>query len=275
MDRKETQGLILTTSQIYMVKRFGIKQEPIVVIDDFTAQPEKLIEVAKSSQFHKDSKHYPGFRSEAYSGYLLENFELLMRIFENVYGIRSVMTVQESNYCLLTTHPKYLSFVQSYPQFNGLDHDSISAVHFFCNDEQGELAFYRHRATGFEFVDKERLKIYGQVRSTDFRQLGALTGNYMHQSNRQFDVIGRIPAKFNRLVLFRSYNLHMELPGEKTILLNDRNNGRLTINSIFGSKPPLPMTELNITEEPKPETDEKAVSEAPESSSAHKQTFRL
>jgi len=263
----------MATSHIYLVKRFGLNQEPVTVIDNFTSQPDKLFAIAKSANFSKDSKHYPGFRSDAYSGYLLENFELLMRVFENVYGIKKVMTVKESKYCLMTTHPKYLSFVQCYPQFHNLTKDAISAVHFFNDSEQGELAFYRHRATGFEYIDHDRLKIYGQVRSTDFKQLGAIKERYMLQSNKQFDIIGRIPAKPNRLVLFRSYNLHMELPGKGTVLLNDKNNGRLTINSQLVTKN-TPLEEVA----PKPESDEKNVKKEKtkgKKSTATKSSFKM
>jgi len=264
----------MATSHIYLVKRFGLYQEPVVVIDNFSSQPEKLIEIAKTANFNKDSKHYPGFRSDAYSGYLLENFELLMRIFENVYGIKNVMTVKESKYCLLTTEPKNLSFVQCYPQFHSLDKNAISAIHYFNDQEQGDLAFYRHRATGFEYVDHDRLKIYGQVRSTDFRQLGAIKERYMLRSNKQFDLIGRIPAKINRLVLFRSHTLHMDLPGSATVLRNDKNNGRLTINSQLIEKK-TPHEEEEIKELAEESTEKKTGKKNKKQEAAKTKTFQM
>ncbi|NNM13576.1 MAG: hypothetical protein HKO58_04570 [Gammaproteobacteria bacterium] len=230
------QLVILNTSPTYQVLRFGHEQEPIVVVDNFSTNPEELVTIASRSAFNKNNSYYPGIRASAPANYLAQNNSLLEDIIRNIFHIESGVRLLDCNYSLVTTLPDRLTDFQCFPHFDGLEKGRLAVLHYLCGGESGGTAFYRHKNTGFETMDQSRHKEYTSARYREFEQSGPPTKAYATGSTDHFEQIGRIDAKFNRLIIYRGQTLHSGHISENFTFSNDPEIGRLTINTFFMDK---------------------------------------
>ncbi|MEI5689062.1 DUF6445 family protein [Sphingomonas kyungheensis] len=74
-------------------------------------------------------------------------------------------------------------------------------------------AFYKHRRTGFEWLDAARAPIYSGQRDAELRHHGRPPAGYLFGSARVFEQIAHIEAHYNRALLYRSASLHSEAIG--------------------------------------------------------------
>jgi hypothetical protein len=115
-------------------------------------------------------------------------------------------------------------------------HHSIQAavLYLFNNTVLGGTSFYEAARPAGEmsslFQDATMLP------SAIFAQKYPEFSGYMHGSNRYFQCVGTVPAKWNRMIFYDGYLLHSGdiLAPEK--LNNDPLTGRLTLNAFFTSR---------------------------------------
>jgi hypothetical protein len=100
-------------------------------------------------------------------------------------------------------------------------------VHYLCRGEFGGTGFFRHRSTGFEFVDAAREHRYV---SAARRELTAASDvGFASERTTNYELIGQSPAVFNRLIVYRSHVLHSALLDDEAGS-SDPARGRLTAN---------------------------------------------
>lgn len=193
---------------LYKVERFGREKEPVVVIDDFSGEAESLLRDALAANYGPGGRHYPGMRAPAPAQYLRARADLLTEIIGQVFGASRGADLLECNFSVVTTPPGKLTPIQRFPHFDGTDPVRLALLHYLCPPEAGGTSFYRHRATQFETITQDRLQRYDTALRSDVQRLGMPEPQYFHGSDGIFECIGSIPARFDRLVIYRGVKLH-------------------------------------------------------------------
>lgn len=223
----------------YRIEQFGLEQEPIVIIDDFYSNPDRLVQHAAQLSFNQNNSYYPGIRAQAPSEYLAERMSLLTDILKNIFDIKLGAQLLDCNYSLVTIRPEQLIPFQCFPHFDGLERGRIAVLHYLCDAVQGGTAFYRHKKTGFETLNKHRHASYTHAREAEFKQLGLKEKSYMIGSTDEFEQIGNIHARPNRMIIYRGCTLHSGLIPQNFNYSPDPKKGRLTINTFLMDKTEL------------------------------------
>lgn len=226
----------MTIAPSVSIGRIGHEREPIVVIDGFSSDPEGLRERAAGETYRALGPFYPGVRAPLEAGYLSERMALLQQVLQTEFGLEDGASLVECNFSLVTTPPAALSRVQRLPHFDSTDPGRIAVLHYLCGPEGGGTAFYRHRASGFETVSASRMEDYSQMLEDEIARRGEPAAGYLGGDTASFEQIYRVPAAFNRLVIYRGWTLHSGLVPEGHGLPADPRTGRLTINTFLHAR---------------------------------------
>ncbi|ACT60141.1 DUF6445 family protein [Hirschia baltica] len=224
------------TDTRFEIHRFGKEQNPIVVIDDFSSSPDTLLKTAHSSQYGPGGRHYPGLRAQTSPAYLQDQDTLLKHILADVFAFNSGAHFIECNYSIVNTPPEKLTPIQRIPHFDGTDTNTIALLHYLCPEQDGGTGFYRHNSTGFEHLSADRLGIYDAKLKQDVAIHGLPNPAYFNQSDAIFECIGTIPAKFNRMVIYKGINLHSGLIKRPENIGQRIENARITLNTFMQAR---------------------------------------
>jgi len=215
------------------VRRKGHEQEPLIIIDDFLANPAALIDEAGGQEFTPMAAYYPGIRAPASRATRQEVVQSLLPIFAEFFGVREKVDVQALVYSLVTTPRESLAPIQRLPHYDGTEENRLAFVLYLCDEHHGGTGFYRHRSTGFETVSTERFATFSEALNGDVARLGLPTANYITGDTLLFERIDGSPATFNRALIYRGRNLHSADVGIESNLSADVRRGRLTLNGFL------------------------------------------
>lgn len=211
--------------------KIGREEQPLVIIDNFIADPQSLIDDAAGKRFAPLAPYYPGVRAAAPASYLKPAAGALAEILRSVFGYERGVNLQECFYSLTVTPPEQLAPMQTIPHFDGMGDGKVAILHFLCAPAHGGTAFYRHRRTGFETITNDRFEAYKKTIEKDVAEYGSPERNYFRKSNETFERIAHVDAVFNRAILYRGVNLHaIDIPEDFTFSPNPK-KGRLTVNA--------------------------------------------
>ena len=218
------------------VLRIGNELQPLIVVDNFIAQPQALIEYAlHQHDVLPAAGHYPGYRSdtpdyyartvsEQYANLICQTFQLDMADIKQV----------ESYYSLVATPVEQLSVVQRLPHFDKPNPKEIAIIHYLCNDTHGGTSFYRHRSSGMEFVDVQRSSAYLRKVREEVRTIGLpLPPAYINGNTALFELVTSIPAVFNRALIYRCSSLHSGSISDDYEFDFNPHTGRFTVASFL------------------------------------------
>lgn len=226
----------MTTAPSPVIGRIGHEAEPIVIIDEFSSDPQALVEQAAVQSYSALGPHYPGIRAPADANYLAERMPILQDVLTHVFGLAKGANLIECNYSLVTTPPEELRPIQRLPHFDSTDPGRIAVLHYLCPAEHGGTAFYRHRASGFETVSASRLEDYSGMIDQEVARRGIPAADYLRGDTAQFEQTYRVGALFNRLVIYRGWTLHSGLIPEGFGFDPAPRTGRLTINTFLQAR---------------------------------------
>lgn len=215
------------------VTNHGTEKQPVVVVDNFIATPERLVEDACARSFSTIGPYYPGIRAPAPAAYLADASDLLETILRDVFGIESGAALVECNYSMVTTPPEQLQPIQRLPHFDTTDPGRIALLHYLGRPEQGGTRFFRHRATGFETITAERFESYRDTLHEEANRGGLPPAQYFGSESEQFEQIACHEAAFNRAIIYRGITLHSGAIPEAFACSKDPRQGRLTVNTFF------------------------------------------
>ena len=136
------------------IEKLGREGEPLVIIDNFTGQPERLRQMGMAAQYHPAGVDYPGIRALADPSYLDLRRELMMQVMGRVFGLTRGVHCEIAAFSLVTLAPDQLSLRQRIPHHDHSDAGRVAIMHYLGGPETGGTAFYRHRRTGFEDWDE-------------------------------------------------------------------------------------------------------------------------
>ncbi|WP_310389377.1 DUF6445 family protein [Roseateles sp.] len=213
--------------------------QAVFVIDDFVQDPDGLVRLAQSvsNQFQRPAGHpYPGPQLDlpaAMAGQLDDYFRSHLRTRlqagppQGMYGRFSRVTQDAST---LDARQR-----TCHRDDSGLEPGQMmcALVHYLFADEQlgGTVLF---RSLMSEPETENFLADAKAMNGQEFGEKYGLPAGYMTQSNRYFEVIGRVPAKWNRAVFYDGSIFHsgdiQAAPAAYQAGL-----GRLTVNAFFKS----------------------------------------
>lgn len=218
------------------VERIGREGEPLVIIDNFTGQPERLRAMGMAAQYHPAGVDYPGRRALADPSYLDLRRDLMMQIMARVFGLGRSIQCEIAAFSLVTLAPDELSPRQRIPHHDHSDAGRVAIMHYLDGPESGGTAFYRHRRTGFEAITPEREVAYAAALMADLHEFGPPPSGYPFGDSDAYEQIGGVEARVDRLALYRGRQLHSGIIPDPARLSDDPAQGRLTINMfLFGS----------------------------------------
>ena len=226
----ETHG---RSAQVYHFAREPIK---VVVLDAYLADPDAIIDLAVNGpRFAPNGQFYPGIRApvppSSFQTLLGPLSEILPRCFD--YSGRAGL--RECNFSLVTTPSDQLQPIQRLPHFDSLEYGRVAALLYLCHGEnQGGTAFYRQRSTGFESVDAGRFPDFEAALHADVASHGLPDAGYIDETSPIYEMIGRVEARFNRMIVYLSSSLHCAYIPKDFAFDPNPTTGRLTVNAFLG-----------------------------------------
>lgn len=218
------------------LERLGREGEPVVIIDGFTGDVERLRRLGIASRYQAAGVDYPGLRALADPSYLNVRQDLMMRAIREVFGLKRSIQVEIATFSLVTLPEAALSVRQRIPHHDHSDAGRIGIMHYTQGPSSGGTAFYRHRRTGFEAITPEREAAYAAAIEEDQRDYGDPPPAYPHGDSERYEMIGEVEARPDRLILYRGRQLHSGVIPDPARLSEDPAKGRLTVNMfLFGS----------------------------------------
>jgi hypothetical protein len=215
----------------------GRERQPVIVIDGFAADPDTMVEAARTLSFRPIGPNFPGVRHPTPPEMVAEARERLMGLIQKVFDLKDPLNRIESYYSLVTTPAERLQPIQRLPHFDGLGAQRIAMVHHLSRAERGATTFFRHRGTGFETIDAVRLPAYNRAVNLELLHGQMPPAGYLDGSTPIFERIGCYEAKYNRLLIYRGNTLHGAEAPDALPLTNDPSTGRFSINTFIWLEP--------------------------------------
>lgn len=218
----------------YRVDSVGNEKQPVLLVDNFLESPEFMVDIAKKYvQFQGSRRLYPGVESQVPNFYGEAISTYLGDIICKVFAMNSANRMRSnSSFAMVLTPPEQLHPDQCKPHIDSTDALQLASVLFLCAPDKGGTSLYRHRATGFESVDENRLStIYPYLEKE--RSEGDWIGHYINGSNQHYEQIASYDAVFNRLIIYRGTSLHSGNIASNFNFDPNPATGRLTITSFI------------------------------------------
>jgi hypothetical protein len=214
----------------------GVEREPVLVVDDLMLRAEALIDYAAGEVEFEDAGGpqggYPGLRAPAPLPYVNAVVRGLDPLVREAFGLGDVKLARaECRLSMVTLPPGALKATQRVPHVDTFDPLQFAFLHFLCDPRFGGTAFYRQRASGFEAITEARGAAYTQARD---RVIGGAEADYIRSDTADYERIGAVEARFDRLIVYRSRLLHSGLIPSGIDLPADPRRGRLTANIFVG-----------------------------------------
>lgn len=211
------------------VETIGAEAQPVVVIDDFSPDPEALIEAAAEAAFEPLGPYYPGLRAPVGRDYFNGLNQTLATVAREVFGASDRLAVDRALWSISTTPPGELSLPQRIPHIDNTDPNKLAIIHYLSRTDLGGTAFYRQRSTGFETVTPERHRPFLDALQADFAAHGEPAPAYIAGDTALFEQTAAFEPVFNRALIYRGALLHCALLPNDVVLPADPVTGRLTV----------------------------------------------
>jgi hypothetical protein len=213
----------------------GAEGVSVLVVDNFLSRPQVLVDYAASCAFEGvTDTFYPGVRAPIPAIYCFALRAFLGKLIDAAFGLASErITGELAHFSLVTTPPTELSVPQRLPHIDNTNPGQLAVLHYLCGPEHGGTSFYRHRRTGLEYVDHARSARYRQALAEDLASTGAPLPAYICGDSPLFERTASFAAAYNRLLVYRSINLHSADISPGFRFGADARSGRLTANTFF------------------------------------------
>lgn len=217
------------------IERQGHERQPVIVVDDMLADPERWRAAAAAARYGRIGPYYPGVRAHVASEDAWAMRDELAGVIGETFGIDPVPPVLECFFSIVTTPPEALAPIQRLPHVDGLEPDRLAILVYLSGAEQGGTAFYRQRATGFETVDAARFPAFETALKAGVAAHGLPPAAYIAGDTPLYEQIAAYDARPNRALIYRSHALHCAAIPAGAALAADVGRGRLSVNGfLFG-----------------------------------------
>lgn len=212
----------------------GREQAPLVVIDNLLANPDELVDIAATKPFGNVDTYYPGVRSKVpltYQRFIIETFR---DVFSGYFGLSEVgLRFTACHFSMVTLPPEKLVYLQRIPHIDSMSSDELAFIHYLFKSDQGGTAFYRHRATGYEYVDLARKTEYWRVVEAEMAGANPADSAYINGDTPLYEQVGTQEGVFNRMLVYRRNSLHSASLARSFVPDPNPRTGRLSINGFL------------------------------------------
>ena len=218
------------------LRRVGNSQSPVVVIDDFIGDIDRVASVADGlAPFpQQQANYYPGVRriigaedrdATAYVD------DLCRRAAQFIAGAFEFdrFSLLEGSFSIVTADRKSLREPQRFPHFDSTDPKYLALLHYVRVPDGTGTAFYRQRSTNIEVVSNANQEAFVRAAQSEVRNLPPDSG-YIQGSNDFFEQIGAVDGVADRLVIYQGSLLHSGIIPPGMNFSADPREGRLTAN---------------------------------------------
>jgi hypothetical protein len=223
------------------VDRIGAEGSPVLVIDNFAADPDALVEHAVSLAPFPPAQQtfYPGVRAPVPMPFVQSAHAWLEPALRAAFDLRDQTVVSGGwDFSMITRAPDELTLRQRLPHIDSTHLGNLALLLYLASEGHGGTGFYRHRGAGYETISEERFDDYESRLRADVAAHGEPKG-YICGDTAIFERIADYPAAFNRMIVYRSRNLHSASVGADFRGDPDPRTGRLTLNLFFHYRPRL------------------------------------
>lgn len=224
---------ILDPKASVRIDRQGAEAQPVIVIDDVLAEPERWREAAARAPYGRIGPYYPGLRSHFPADAAAALRSELADLIGETFALDPVPPVLETYFSLVTTPPEALAPIQRLPHFDGLEPERIAILVYLSGASQGGTAFYRQRSTGFETVDSARFPTFEAALRAGVAAHGLPAAAYIAGHTPLYEQIAAYEARPNRALIYRGHTLHCAAIPAGAELPADPLRGRLSINGFL------------------------------------------
>ena len=218
------------------LRRFGTSQTPVIVIDEFCGNAEKVARLAEMCAPFPDvsDNYYPGVRGMIEQGrpealaYVQRTCQEAAQFIAGAFEIDSFDLLRAS-FSMVTKSPSELSEPQRAPHFDSTDQKYLAILHYLRVPEGSGTAFFRQRATQIERVTEANVDAFMQRSQMDAQLLSPHSG-YIHGSNQFYEQIGAVEGIADRLIIYQGSLLHSGIIPRGMSFSSDPREGRLTAN---------------------------------------------
>lgn len=221
------------------IRSVPVGEHQLVFIDDFLEDPQALVEAARQARFEPcpgadERRGYPGLRAPAPRAYSESLTALLDPLIKLNFGVPEHLAVKKTPcaFSLTTVAPQALGPLQRVPHFDASTPHYMAVLLYLCDERHGGTAFYRHRASGLQQITADNRDRYGERVYGEVERRPA-PPRYFGDSDEHFELLGMMPARFNRLVIYRGSLLHSAIVNPQLGLSADPALGRLTVNTFY------------------------------------------
>ncbi|HTM81536.1 DUF6445 family protein [Asticcacaulis sp.] len=210
------------------LRHVGGERNPLLIIDEVLKVPKDLVDIACDGRFIRpENTVYPGLNGSLPESYSQDLILSLRPVLERAFGLPSLPLSYFGFFGMATAPPSDLVAGQRVPHFDSTDPFRLALVHYLCRGPFGGTGFFRHKSTGYEGVDRNRLKAYQEASHMD---LASAPAEHVGADTAGYEMIESVDLMFNRLIVYRSHVLHSPLLRSQ-MLTSDPQSGRLTANS--------------------------------------------
>ena len=215
----------------------GKEKIPMLVVDNFLSDPEALVQYCvDTNSFNTTDNFYPGQRMPAPEFYIRAIHHYLGNLIDSVFGLKkSEWQGGRSVYSIVVTHPSDMKAQQCIPHVDSFKSNDLACIHYLCDSTKGGTSLYRHKKTGYEIINNERIASFNQV-AVEEGVLEVIPKSYMNGSNDFFEQIACVDSLFNRIVIYPTNVLHSGNIAPDFNFDPNPKTGRLTLNSFIYSK---------------------------------------
>ena len=218
------------------LRRVGVSQSPVVIIDDFSGDSEAIASLAEAlAPFPPNSgNYYPGVRRNitpadlAADAYVESLCQQSAQFIAGAFGFDR-FNLEAASFSMVTTDPNQLIEPQRIPHFDSADPNYLALLHYIRVPKDTGTAFYCQRTTGIERVTEANREAFVRTAQADVRRFPAYSG-YIQGSNDFFEQIGSVEGAADRLVIYQGSLLHSGIIPPGMTFSADPREGRLTAN---------------------------------------------
>lgn len=217
------------------LRRLGKQQSAVVVIDEFSGELDRILEVAEAlAPYPPHTNYYPGLRrligpaDAAADAYVEKTCRDAAQFLAGAFDIAG-FDLLEASFSMVTARPSRLSPAQRAPHFDSTDQKYFALLHYLRTPADSGTAFYRQRSTSIERVTEANLDRFVLAAKADAAKLPADSG-YVTGSNEYYEQIGSVEAVPDRLIIYQGSLLHSGIIPPGMDLSADPRRGRLTAN---------------------------------------------
>lgn len=217
-----------------LVLKVGDEKTPVIIIDNFLGNMEDFFNsVCAHTDFDAEKQtYYPGLRARIGEDYCRLVINTVGKHLFKVFSVpvNHRLFLDGAYYSLVATPPEQLLPAQCRPHCDTTLSHYLAIMQYLSPGEHGGTGFFKHKPTGFERVTAERKEQYSQSVMAFDQEHGNPPQSYITASNDQFELVGSVDYRPNRMIIYPGNLLHSGLINPATDIDKNPRTGRLTAN---------------------------------------------